>query len=331
MAPTLRSLAPVFALAATIFLSGIAGAAEDKHAGMVLVPAGEFTMGRDGGPPEEGPAHKLFLPAFRIDRNLVTMKEYARFIRAKGPVGPKGEQYLDVADDDNRIHQVGDTWQVEPGWEDYPASEMAWHGAVAYCKWLEKQLPSEAEWEKAARGTDRRLYPWGNDPPRAGIGLLRRLARRVRAGGPVSQGAQSLRSAGHGRPGLGVDPLHRNALSLQRQGRAGGSLGALPQGDPGRQRRQRSRGAHRHLPAHRGPRQAGQGARVLRLPLRIQGRDGVLTTDVSPPCVSRVPGLSDSFDKCRCRASSRDASPDDPAATYTRRYHGAVFPFARRG
>ena len=166
MAPSLFSIAGSLVLAGTLVLSATtAGAAEGKHAGMVLIPAGEFTMGRDGGPPEEGPAHKLFLPAFFIDRNLVTMKEYARFIRAKGPVGPKGEQYLDVGDEDNRIHHVGDTWEVEAGWEDYPASEMAWHGAVAYCKWLEKQLPSEAEWEKAARGADRRLYPWGNDPP----------------------------------------------------------------------------------------------------------------------------------------------------------------------
>ena len=166
MAPTLRSVMKSLALSATLIFSATTiNAAEGKDAGMVLVPAGEFTMGRDGGSPEEGPAHRLFLPAFFIDRNLVTMEEYAKFIRAKGPVGPKGEQYLDVLDDDNRIHPTGDTWQVEPGWEEYPASEMAWHGAVAYCKWLEKQLPSEAEWEKAARGADGRLYPWGNGPP----------------------------------------------------------------------------------------------------------------------------------------------------------------------
>ena len=166
MAPDPRSIAICLALAGTLLLCAAEGkAAEGKHAGMVLIPAGEFTMGRDGGPPEEAPAHKLFLPAFHIDRNLVTMKEYAKFIQAKGPVGPNGEQYLDIADEDNRIHLVSDRWQVEPGWEDHPASELAWPGAVAYCKWLEKRLPSEAEWEKAARGTDGRLYPWGNGPP----------------------------------------------------------------------------------------------------------------------------------------------------------------------
>ncbi len=164
MARILRSLAASFVVAGTLILAA-AAAAGGRHAGMVLIPAGEFTMGREDGPPGEGPAHKVFLPAFFIDRNLVTMKQYARFIQAKGPIGPKGEMYLDVADEDNRIHRIGDTWQVEPGWEDYPASEMAWHGAVAYCKWLEKQLVSEAEWEKAARRTDGRLYPWGNGPP----------------------------------------------------------------------------------------------------------------------------------------------------------------------
>ena len=166
MALILRSITAFVALAGTLILAAAtADAAEGKHAGMVLIPAAEFTMGREGGPPGEGPTHKVFLPAFFIDRNLVTMQQYSKFIQAKGHIGPKGEQYLDVADEDNRIHRVGDTWQAEPGWEDYPASEMAWHGAVAYCKWLDKKLVSEAEWEKAARGTDGRLYPWGNGPP----------------------------------------------------------------------------------------------------------------------------------------------------------------------
>lgn len=144
----------------------------EKYSGMVLIPAGEFTMGRDTGPPEEGRAHKLFLPAFYIDRNLVTVAEYAKFIRAKGPVGPKGEMYLDVADPDNVILKSSEGWTAQKGFENYPASEMSWHGALAYCKWLGKELPSEAEWEKAARGTDARLYPWGNQRPAADLAFF---------------------------------------------------------------------------------------------------------------------------------------------------------------
>ncbi|MBI2177909.1 MAG: SUMF1/EgtB/PvdO family nonheme iron enzyme, partial [Candidatus Tectomicrobia bacterium] len=66
---------------------GAAPAGKGSRAGMVLVPAGPFLMGRNGGPPEEAPAHEVHLPAFYIDRNLVTWAEYARFIQAKGPAG----------------------------------------------------------------------------------------------------------------------------------------------------------------------------------------------------------------------------------------------------
>jgi len=136
-----------------------------KFAGMILIPAGPFFMGRDDGPDEEKPRHRVFLPAFYIDRNLVTVAEYAEFIRLKGPTGPKGEMYLDVEDPDARIHERGGVWTADAGAGDYPAAELSWHGAVAYCKWKGKRLPSEAEWEKAARGADGSLYPWGNAKP----------------------------------------------------------------------------------------------------------------------------------------------------------------------
>ncbi len=137
-----------------------------RFAGMVLIPGGPFTMGREGGPEDERPAHRVSLPAFYIDRNLVTMADFARFVQARGPNGPKGEMHLDVLDGDNRIHERGGVWVADKGFENHPAGEVSWHGAAAYCQWRKKRLPSEAEWEKAARGTDGRLYPWGNGRPR---------------------------------------------------------------------------------------------------------------------------------------------------------------------
>ncbi len=135
-------------------------------AGMVAIPGGPFLMGRDSGPADEQPAHRISLPTFYIDRNLVTVAEFATFVQANGTEGPHGELYLDVYDPDNRLHQRHGVWQPEEGFASYPAGEVSWFGAMAYCQWRKKRLPSEAEWEKAARGTDGRLYPWGNDTPR---------------------------------------------------------------------------------------------------------------------------------------------------------------------
>ncbi len=140
--------------------------------GMVAVPGGTFTMGRDDGPTEERPAHKVFLPTFYIDRNLVTNAQFAQFVKAKGTEGPQGEMYLDVYDEDNRIHPRGGTWLPDEGYENYPVGEVSWYGAMEYCRWRGKRLPSEAEWEKAARGTDGRLYPWGNSEPRPDLAFF---------------------------------------------------------------------------------------------------------------------------------------------------------------
>src|SRR5262245_5389183 len=146
----------------------MAGAGEPSGSeDMVRVPAGVFLMGSDDGPEEERPQHKVQLAEFSIDRNQVTNSQFARFLDALGPVRKRGEKYYDVDDGDARVHRRDGKWQADAGHENRPVIEASWFGAAAYCNWLGKRLPTEAEWEKAARGTDGRRYPWGNDQPDA--------------------------------------------------------------------------------------------------------------------------------------------------------------------
>lgn len=132
---------------------------------MVKIPGGPFTMGRDDGPADERPAHQVELPAFAIDRYPVTNEQFAGFLNAAGPVNSKGERVFDFDDPDARIHRVGGKWVPDARFEAHPVIEVTWVGARDYCAWRGKRLPTEAEWEKAARGTDARQYPWGNSPP----------------------------------------------------------------------------------------------------------------------------------------------------------------------
>jgi iron(II)-dependent oxidoreductase len=141
--------------------AGEANVADD----MVRIPSGAFFMGSDEGPEDERPRHRVELKEFFIDRNQVTNAEFARFLNAVGPVGKRGERYYDVDDNDARIHRRDGKWLADTGHENRPVVEASWFGAAAYCAWLGKRLPAEAEWEKAARGTDGRKYPWGNEPP----------------------------------------------------------------------------------------------------------------------------------------------------------------------
>jgi|SRR6185295_2259793 iron(II)-dependent oxidoreductase len=131
---------------------------------MVPIPAGAFIMGADGGPADERPAHRVSLPAFEIDRLPVTNRDFATFLNAVGPVNAKGERLFDFDDPDARIGRADGKWAAHKGFETHPAIEVAWAGARDYCVWRGKRLPTEAEWEKAARGTDARRYPWGNSP-----------------------------------------------------------------------------------------------------------------------------------------------------------------------
>jgi iron(II)-dependent oxidoreductase len=132
---------------------------------MVEVPAGPFAMGSDDGAADERPAHVVTLRAFEIDRLPVSNDAFAQFLERHGEVDAQGRRYFDWDDRDARIRRVGGKWRADAGYGDHPVVEASWLGAHAYCRWLGKHLPTEAEWEKAARGADGRRYPWGDEAP----------------------------------------------------------------------------------------------------------------------------------------------------------------------
>jgi len=116
---------------------------------MVLIPSGEFVMGSSAAS-DERPAHRVHLDAYYIDTFEVTISRYAKF--------------LDTVATQQAPHQWNTVTLTEDG--DRPVIGVNWSDADAYCRWTEKRLPTEAEWEKAARGTDGRKYPWGDEDPR---------------------------------------------------------------------------------------------------------------------------------------------------------------------
>ncbi len=132
---------------------------------MVFVPEGKFMMGSvEYGPGayyNEKPQHSVYLDAFWIDRTEVTNAMFAQFLNEKVNQSEESAAWMDVNDKDVRLVQSGSEWQPVSGYGKHPVVEVTWYGAQAYCRWAGKRLPSEAEWEKAARGTDGRTYPWG--------------------------------------------------------------------------------------------------------------------------------------------------------------------------
>jgi formylglycine-generating enzyme required for sulfatase activity len=136
---------------------------DDYGVPMVLVPAGSFVMGRNDRAPNESPAHSVTLDDYYIDQFEATNLSFAEFLNVMGNQFEGNAHWIEVNDPDLRIHLVGDRWQVDEGFENYPMNEVTWYGARAYCSWRDGRLPSEAEWEKAARGTDERTFPWGEE------------------------------------------------------------------------------------------------------------------------------------------------------------------------
>jgi formylglycine-generating enzyme required for sulfatase activity len=138
--------------------------------GMIWIPSGPFTMGVDEKDvqgrsvdlgltkpwfEDETPSHTVNLPGFYLDRTEVTNQDFAAFVRARRaqpPASWKGGSY-------------------PSGQDRYPVIDVTWYQAAAYCLWTGKRLPAEAEWEKAARGPNGLIYPWGNefDPRKANL------------------------------------------------------------------------------------------------------------------------------------------------------------------
>jgi formylglycine-generating enzyme required for sulfatase activity len=152
----------------------------------LLVPAGTFTMGDD----ENSPRREIYLDSFYIDRHEVTTARYAKFLEATGSVQtPEGWETLNLAKQ-----------------ADLPVIGVDWNDANAYCKWVGRRLPTEAECEKAARGTDARTYPWGTSSPTADLATFRRSASEAYRGGLTPVGAHP-----DGKSPFGVDDLAGNA------------------------------------------------------------------------------------------------------------------------
>ncbi|MBI5117118.1 SUMF1/EgtB/PvdO family nonheme iron enzyme [Candidatus Poribacteria bacterium] len=143
--------------------------------GMILIPAGKFLMGspEDEGADVEHPQHTIYLDAFYIDKYEVTNAQFKEFVEAAHYVTQaERDGWGKVWTGKGWPKEKGANWKHPYGLEssiedimDHPVVQVSWNDANAYARWIGKRLPTEAEWEKAARGADGRKFPWGNAAP----------------------------------------------------------------------------------------------------------------------------------------------------------------------
>ena len=151
-----------------LLMSGcMSGIKDDTKENMIFIPEGSFTMGfkidndHEWGDMDEEPVHQVTLSSYWIDKYEVTSSNFSKFLNEN-----KNEAHRFIEITPSVTVQFDDNvYQPREGLENYPVNRVSWFGADAYCKWKEKRLPTEAEWEKAARGTDQRIFPWGNEFP----------------------------------------------------------------------------------------------------------------------------------------------------------------------
>jgi eukaryotic-like serine/threonine-protein kinase len=153
-APTLQ---PTNTTAATQ-ASGAVKVSDKDGMLMVYVPAGDFSMGSLEGTSDEQPVHPVTLDAFWIDQTEVTNSMYTKCVQA-------GACEVQATTGSN----THSNYFTAPKFVDYPVVDLKWVNADKYCTWAGRRLPTEAEWEKAARGTDGFTYPWGNNIPNGSL------------------------------------------------------------------------------------------------------------------------------------------------------------------
>lgn len=183
-------------------------------AGTVLISAGTYTLGRNDGPADERPVHQVTLDAFRIAQYEVTNEQFAAYLNALGPkplrdfapgraslsdfaaedggkfVEGDGRYPIIALDDENvRIGYAAGKFYVTAGYELHPIAETTWRGARDYCLAQGGRLPTEAEWEAAARGQTERLYPWGAELPTAARAIFGRRTDDTAPVGSLPAGA----------------------------------------------------------------------------------------------------------------------------------------------
>jgi serine/threonine-protein kinase len=136
---------------------------------LMLVPAGFFWMGSHSEKKDEKPYRLVYQDSYYIDQTPVTNGQYAQFTESAGYSTPP--------------HFYAR--KEESGWDRHPVTFVSWDDAQAFAKWAHRRLPTEAEWEKAARGIDGRLWPWGNNEPQEGSSALGSFGREDALPAPV--------------------------------------------------------------------------------------------------------------------------------------------------
>jgi formylglycine-generating enzyme required for sulfatase activity len=151
----------------------------------LIVPGGAFVMG-DG---EDAPLREVHVDGFYMDKYEVSLSQYSKFLRATGS------------------QPTSDFWSEKDvtAHGDRPAIGVSWYDANGYCRWAGKRLPTETEWEKAARGLDGRIFPWGNEEPRPELANFGKNAIA-----PLEQGVVSVSSLESGKSPYGVYNLAGN-------------------------------------------------------------------------------------------------------------------------